>query len=63
MIKEYDKIRLKTGHIARILEILDDEAYIAEIFLKDGDVDTTEIKRADIVSVFEEVEHPVAKFA
>ena len=61
MIQEYDKIRLKTGEIGRILEILSEDAYMAEIFLKGGEIDTTEIKRDDIVSVFIETEQPIAQ--
>jgi len=59
MIKEYDKIRLKTGQIGRILELLNDDAFIAEIYLEDGGIDTTEIKISDILSVFVETEHQV----
>jgi len=59
MIKEYDKIRLKTGIVGRILEILSENSFIAELFLEDGDVDTTEIKKAEIASVFIETEHPI----
>ena len=58
MIKEYDKIRLQTGEIGRILEIFDDNSYIAEIFTNDGGLDTVEIKKNDIFSVFTETEHP-----
>ena len=56
-VKQYDKIRLKTGIVGRILEILGDDSYIAELFLDDGDVDTTEIRKSEIQSVFVETEH------
>ena len=59
MVNVYDKIRLKSGTVGRILEELDDDSYIAEIFLDNGDVDTTEIKKSDIQSIFEEVERPL----
>lgn len=59
MINEYDKIRLKTGQIGRILEILDSDAYIAEIFHSDGNVDTSEIRHTEIASVFKEIETPL----
>ena len=59
MIKEYDKIRLKTGIVGRILEILSDNSFIAELFLENGDVDTTEIKKVEIASVFVETEKPI----
>ena len=55
MIKEYDRIRLKTGERGQILEILDDDTYLAEIISKEGDVDTTEIKKTAIKAII--VEH------
>lgn len=62
MIKEYDKIRLKSGEIARICEILEDEAlYIAEVFQKSGDISVEHIAYSDIVSIFTETEKPLAK--
>ena len=62
MVKEYDKIKLKTGEIARISEILEDKvAYIAEIFTKSGGMSVEQIRYNDIASVFEEIERPVAK--
>ncbi|MDR0935473.1 MAG: hypothetical protein LBM98_02190 [Oscillospiraceae bacterium] len=59
MIKEYAKIRLTTGEIARILEIFKDGGYIAEIFRKKGGLETTEIRQSDIASVFVENEIPL----
>jgi len=59
VIKAYDKIRLKTGEIGRILELLSDDSFIAEIYLEDGEIDTTEIKITEILSVFVETEHQV----
>jgi len=62
MIHEYDKIKLKTGQLARVCEILEENvAYIAEIYKKDGRIDSVEqIAYIDIASVFEEVERPIA---
>jgi len=60
MVELYNKVRLKTGEIATILEDFGDGAYLAEVFLKSGELDTTEIKREDIASVFEEIEKPLA---
>lgn len=58
MIKEYDKIKLKTGEIARISEVLEENvAYIAEIFDNCGGISIEQIDYKDILSVFEEVEH------
>jgi len=62
MIKEYDKVRLKTGEIARISEILEDGvAYIAEIIRRSGEFSVTvdHIKYEDIQSVFVETEKPL----
>jgi len=59
MLKEYVKIRLKTNEVGRILEILGNDSYMAEIFTNNGDIETTEIKHTDISSFFEEVEHPL----
>jgi len=60
MVELYNKVRLKTGEIATILEDFGDGDYLAEVFLKSGELDTTEIKREDIASVFEEIEKPLA---
>jgi hypothetical protein len=60
MPREYDKIKLKTGEIGRILEDFGDGSYIAEISLKTGDIETTEIKISDIASVFVETETPLS---
>ncbi|MCL2634219.1 MAG: hypothetical protein FWD34_06890 [Oscillospiraceae bacterium] len=62
MIKEYDKVRLKTGEIARISEVLEaGVAYIAEIIRNSGGFSITidSISHDDIQSVFEETEKPI----
>jgi len=56
----YDKIKLKTGEFGRILEDFGDGAYIAEISRHNGEIDTTEIKKEEIASVFVETETPLA---
>ena len=58
MIKEYDKVRLKTGQLARIVEIFNDKIFLAEVVAKSGDIDTREVKAEEIVTVFEEIERP-----
>jgi hypothetical protein len=58
-IKEYDKIRLKTGERGCILEIFNDGTFLAEVVAANGKVDTTEIKKHDIKAVIVEVEHAV----
>ena len=62
MINEYDKIKLVTGEIARVSEVLENaKAYIVEVFKKDGSISVEQISYNDIASVFEEIEHPIAK--
>ena len=62
MIKEYYKVRLKTGEISRISEVLESGvAYIAEVIRPSNGFSVTidDIKQDDIASVFEEIEHPL----
>jgi hypothetical protein len=62
MIKEYDKVKLRTGEIARIVEILEQgKRYIGEIVRADKHVDIDHIPFDDIISVFDEVERPLHK--
>ena len=60
MIAEYDKVRLKTGEIARIVEILDTNVFLAEIATKSGDINTTEINKNNIRAKIVEVEQPLS---
>ena len=62
MISEGMKIKLKTGEIALISEVLEKGvAYIAEIFRQSGDFSVTidTIKQDEIASIFEEIERPL----
>ena len=59
MIELYSKVRLKTGEIATILEDFGDGVFLAEVFMKSGELDTTEVKLGQIASVFEELEKPL----
>jgi len=62
MIKEGDKIKLKTGEIALISEVLEEnEAYVAEVFDKNGDVSIEQILQNEIMSVFVETEYSLGK--
>jgi len=62
MIKEYDKVKLTTGEIARIVEILEENvAFVVEIFKKGGGISIEQISYEDIASVFEEIEKPIRK--
>lgn len=59
-IEAYDKIRLKSGEIARVVEIYEQgEAYEAEIFRAGGGFSRTvgTVKQEEILSVFKETEH------
>jgi hypothetical protein len=59
-IKEYDKVKLHTGEIARIVEVLEQgKMYVGEIVRKDKHVDVEHIPVSDIVSVFVETEQPI----
>ena len=59
-MKLYQKIRLKSGEYAHIVEIYKDgEAYEADIYGKDGDTRTDTIKQSDIASLIVEVEQPL----
>ena len=62
-IAEGDKIRLKSGEIARVVEVYEPgAAYEAEIFRPGGEfgivIDT--VRHEEIFSVFKETEHPLA---
>jgi hypothetical protein len=55
-IKQYDKIRLKTGLVGRIMEVLGaGEAFIVDVMTDDGEYDTVDVKPSDIKSRF--IEH------
>lgn len=59
MPKEYAKIRLKTGEVARIVEIMEPNvAFMAEVAKKQGGFTTDTFKISDIASVFIETEEP-----
>ncbi|MCL2754881.1 MAG: hypothetical protein FWD35_04080 [Oscillospiraceae bacterium] len=63
MIEESKKVRLKTGEVARIADVLEKGvAYIAEIMRRSNGFSVTvaQISHDDIQSVFEEIELPVA---
>ncbi|MCL2224349.1 MAG: hypothetical protein FWB96_05220 [Defluviitaleaceae bacterium] len=57
MIKQFQKVRLKSGKEAVIIEILEQgKAFLADVEISDGEYETDEIHSRDIQSVFEEVE-------
>jgi len=60
MIKQYDKIKLKSGERAVIVEIWEQGvSYEADIEIDFDDYKTETIKHTDIESVFVEVEVPL----
>ncbi len=62
MIHEGDKVRLKSGEIARIAEVLaQGKMYIGEIIRADKHVEIDHVAHEDIFSVFEEIERPLTK--
>jgi hypothetical protein len=59
MIELYQRVKLKNGKDAVIVEILGKgEAYIADIEISEGDYETETIYPKEIKSVFVEVEQP-----
>ena len=62
-IKQYDKIRLNTGLVGRIMEVLGaGEAFIVDVMNDDGEYDTIDVKPNDIKSKFIEYEELINKY-
>lgn len=60
MIKQYDKVKLKDGHFAVIVEVLEPQkAYIADVELSEGDYTTETVLYSEISSIIIEVERPL----
>ncbi len=60
MIKECDKIRLKSGLLASVSEVLGNgAAFVIEYFTDSGEFTTDQINRDEIASVFVETEQPL----
>lgn len=61
MIKQYDKVKLKNGKFAVIVEILEaQKMFIADIEIDEGDFTTETIAFSDIAALIVEVEQPIA---
>ena len=59
MITENSKVRLVTGEIAHIDEILEqDKMYVGVVYGKNGKPSVSHIANVDISTVFVETEHP-----
>jgi hypothetical protein len=60
VVKLFDKVKLKSGNFAHIVDILEPRAaYIAEVILPNGDYETEEIRHGDIAALIVEVEQPL----
>jgi len=60
VIKQYDKVKLKSGLYAVIVEVLEaQKAYIADIELSEGDYTTETIFQTDIAARIVEIEQPI----
>ena len=61
MIRPFQKVRLKTGEKAIIVEVLSNgQSFLADVIKDDGDYENDEITINDICGVFEEVERKFA---
>ena len=59
-VKQYDKIRLHSGLVGRIMEVLGaGEEFIVDVLTEDGEYDTLDIRKSDIKSKFVEYEEPI----
>ena len=55
VVKEFDRVMLKTGEIAYIADIIvPAKAYVVDIDKSDGTIETTVIEQEDIEKVFED---------
>ena len=61
MIKLYDKIKLKNGKYAIIVEILEiQKAFIADIEVSEGDYETETVFIDEIAALMVEIEQSIA---
>jgi preprotein translocase subunit YajC len=61
VIQQYDKVRLTSGLVARIVEVLErGKAYLADVELGDGEFTTKFVNDAEIDSLFVETESKYA---
>ena len=63
IIKEFQKVRLKTGEKAVIVEVLqENKVFLADVEKGEDDFENDEINFNDIASIFIETEAPVESF-
>jgi hypothetical protein len=58
-LKEFDKIRLKTGQRGCIVEIFKDGTLLAEVVNGSGRIDIKELQKSDVKAIIKEVEVPL----
>lgn len=61
MIREFDKIKLKSGEIGYIADKLDDTHFYADVSQVTGEISTMLITADDIASVFIETEYSLSE--
>ena len=59
MINELDKVRLTTGERATIVEVFDENNFLAEIISKLSEIRVEDITRSDIKAKIIEIEQPL----
>jgi len=60
MIRQFQKIRLKNGREAIVVEILEPgTSFLVDVEIGDEEFNTDEIDISEIQSVFEEIETPI----
>lgn len=57
-LKEFDRIRLKTGQRGRVVEIFQDGTLLAEVVNDSGGIDIKEIQKSDVRAIIKEIEEP-----
>jgi preprotein translocase subunit YajC len=63
MIKEFDKVRLTSGNIGYVVDVLDDRHFYVDVSHPAGEISTVFVNIEDIASVFEETERTLARSA
>ena len=61
MIKQYDKVKLKSGKYAIVVEVLEPQkAFIVDVEVSEGDYETETVLISDVAALMVEVEQPIA---
>jgi len=62
MVREFDKVKLKSGDVGYIADKLDDTHFYADVSKSTGEISTVFISLDDIASVLVEIERPLSEF-